>query len=76
MIICACIAAAGDAEGQSSRMSWLGMGKRIEEFLAGKLLGNVRKGEENIMDFVSRVRSSCQTGESRSKLCELIDLDV
>ena len=58
-----------DATGPTPHSPFAGIGQRIEEFVGGCLLGNVRQGERKINDFFSRLRSDCAAGVSKVWLC-------
>ncbi len=56
----------------SARFQIAGINRKIEEFVGGCLVGNVKQSELKINEFIARLRSDCIAGRSKVWLCGML----
>ena len=61
-----------DKDTTTGRFQLNGLSRKIEEFVGGCLVGNVKQSELKINEFIARLRSDCMAGRSKVWLCGML----
>jgi predicted membrane GTPase involved in stress response len=61
-----------EKDAATGRFQLNGISRKIEEFVGGCLVGNVKQSELKINEFIARLRSDCMAGRSKVWLCGML----